>query len=150
MIETIVAILGALTGLGGLIFGIIKWKDAKNEREQARRKQTTEDIIVKKIDAAILPLRQTNAEQNERIARLEKKQDENERDRLRAEVMIAANKLHNGQKLTTADYKHIEHVYTKYHEMGGNSYIDGQMKYIREKEYKYTLSLDQEKQQRGE
>lgn len=144
MIETIVAIVGAITGLGGLIFGIIKWKDARNEREQAKRKQTTEDIIVKKIDAAILPLRQTNMEQNERIARLEQKQDENERDRLRAEVMIAANKLHNGQKLTSADYKHIEHVYTKYHDMGGNSYIDGQMKYIREKEYEYTLSLDQE------
>ena len=69
MIESIVAILGAITGIGGLIFGIIKWKDAKNEREQAKRKQTTEEIIVKKIDAAILPLRQTNTEQNARIAR---------------------------------------------------------------------------------
>ena len=144
MIESIVAILGAITGIGGLIFGIIKWKDAKNEREQAKRKQTTEEIIVKKIDAAILPLRQTNTEQNARIARLEQKQDENERDRLRAEIMIAANKLHNGQRLTTADYKHIEHVYTKYHDMGGNSYIDGQMEYIREKEREYMHSLDQE------
>ena len=144
MVSWIVAITGAITGIGGFIFGIIKWRDAKKEKEQAKRKQTTEDIIVKKIDAAILPLRQTNAEQNERIARLEKKQDENERDRLRAEIMIAANKLHNGQRLTTADYKHIEHVYTKYHEMGGNSYIDGQMEYIREKEREYIHSLDQE------
>ena len=142
MVETIVAVLGALTGFGGFVFGVVKWKDAKKEREQTKRKQTTEDIIVKKIDQAIIPLRQTNAEQNERIARLEKKQDENERDRLRAEIMIAANKLHNGQKLTSADYKHIEHVYTKYHDMGGNSYIDGQMKYIREKEAEYIRSLD--------
>ena len=145
MVEAIVAIVGAVTGLGGFIFGVIKWKDAKKEREQTKRKQTTEDIIVKKIDAAIIPLRQTNAEQNERIARLEKKQDENERDRLRAEIMIAANKLHNGQRLTTADYKHIEHVYTKYHDMGGNSYIDGQMEYIREKEKEYIHSLDEER-----
>lgn len=142
MVELIGAIAGAIIGVGGFIFGIIKWKDAKNEREQAKRKQTTEDIIVKKIDAAILPLRQTNTEQNERISRLEKKQDENERDRLRAEVMIAANKLHNGQRLTTADYKHIEHVYTKYKELGGNSYIDEQMEYIREKEHEYIRSLD--------
>lgn len=145
MVETIVAILGAITGVGGFIFGIIKWKDAKRERAEAKRKQTTEEIIVKKIDQAILPLRQTNTEQNARIARLEKKQDENERDRLRAEVMIAANKLHNGQRLTTADYKHIEHVYTKYKELGGNSYIDEQMKYIREKEAEYIRSLDEER-----
>lgn len=144
MVELIGAIVGAVVGIGGFIFGIVKWKDAKNEKEQAKRKQTTEEIIVKKIDAAILPLRQTNAEQNARIARLEQKQDENERDRLRAEIMIAANKLHNGQRLTTADYKHIEHVYTKYHDMGGNSYIDGQMEYIREKEREYIHSLDQE------
>lgn len=144
MVEAIVAILGAITGVGGLIFGIVKWKDAKKEREQTKRKQTTEDIISKKIDQAIIPLRQTNAEQNERIARLEKKQDENERDRLRAEIMIAANKLHNGQRLTTVDYKHIEHVYTKYQELGGNSYIVEQMKYIREKEAEYIRSLDEE------
>jgi hypothetical protein len=56
--------------------------------------------------------------------------------------MIAANKLHNGQRLTTADYKHIEHVYTKYKELGGNSYIDEQMEYIREKEHEYIRSLD--------
>lgn len=142
MVEAIVAIIGAVTGAAGLIFGIIKWKDAKKERQQTQRKQTTEDIISKKIDAAIIPLRQTNAEQNERIKRLEEKQDENERDRLRAEIMIAANKLHNGQRLTTADYKHIEHVYTKYKELGGNSYIDEQMKYIREKEHEYLHSLD--------
>ena len=142
MVELIGAIASAVLGVAGFIFGIVKWKDAKNEREQTKRKQTTEDIISKKIDQAIIPLRQTNAEQNERIARLEKKQDENERDRLRAEIMIAANKLHNGQRLTSADYKHIEHVYTKYHDMGGNSYIDGQMKYIREKEAAYTRSLD--------
>jgi hypothetical protein len=145
MVELIIAITGAVTGIGGFIFGVIKWRDAKKEREQAKRKQTTEEIIVKKIDAAILPLRQTNAEQNERIARLEKKQDENERDRLRAEIMIAANKLHNGQKLTTVDYKHIEHVYTKYKELGGNSYTVEQMKYIREKEAEYIRSLDEDR-----
>ena len=144
MVELIVAIAGAITGVGGFIFGIVKWRDAKREREEAKRKKTTEDIIVEKIDAAIIPLRQTNTEQNERIKRLEQKQDANERDRLRAEVMIAVNKLHNGQKLTTADYTHIEHVYTKYKELGGNSYIDEQMEYIREKEHAYIRSLDEE------
>ena len=144
MVELIIAVTGAITGVGGLIFGIVKWRDAKREKDEAKRKQTTEQVIVNKIDAAIIPLRQTNAEQNERIARLEKKQDENERDRLRAEIMIAANKLHNGQRLTTVDYKHIEHVYTKYQELGGNSYIVEQMKYIREKEREYIRSLDTE------
>jgi hypothetical protein len=144
MVELIGAISAAVIGIGGFIFGIVKWRDAKKEREQYKRKQTTEEIIVKKIDAAILPLRQTNAEQNARITRLEEKQDENERDRLRAEIMIMANKLHNGQLITTADFKHIEHVYTKYKALGGNSYIDEQMIYIREKEREYIHSLDRD------
>jgi hypothetical protein len=142
MVELIVAITGAITGVGGLIFGIVKWRDAKKEREQAKRKQTTEDIIVKKIDAAILPLRQTNAEQNERIARLEKKQDENERDRLRAEIMIMANKLHNGQHIRDVEFRHIEGVYSKYKKLGGNSYIDLQMEYIRGEERKCVNTPD--------
>ena len=142
MVELIGAITASVVGIGGFVFGIVKWKEAKKEREEAKKKQTTEEIISKKIDAAIIPLRQTNAEQNARISRLEQKQDENERDRLRAEVMIMANKLHNGQLITTADFKHIEHVYTKYKALGGNSYIDEQMAYIREKEREYIHSLD--------
>lgn len=142
MVETIVAIVGAVTGFGGFIFGIVKWKDAKNEKQKAKEKQTTEQVIANKIDDAIKPIKKTNEEQNARIKRLEEKQDENERDRLRAEIMIMANKLHNGQRIMSADYKHIEHVYTKYKSLGGNSYIDGQMAYIRKKEAEYTDSLD--------
>jgi Flp pilus assembly protein TadB len=142
VVELIGAIVGAIVGIGGFIFGIVKWKDAKNERKKARQKETTEQIIVNKIDEAIKPLKKTNEEQNDRIKRLEEKQDDNERDRLRAEIMIMANKLHNGQLITSADYKHIEHVYTKYKNLGGNSYIDGQMEYIREKEREHTRSLD--------
>jgi Flp pilus assembly protein TadB len=142
VVELIGAIVGAIVGVGGFIFGIVKWKDAKNERKKARQKETTEQIIVNKIDEAIKPLKKTNEEQNDRIKRLEEKQDDNERDRLRAEIMIMANKLHNGQLITSADYKHIEHVYTKYKSLGGNSYIDGQMEYIREKEKEHTRSLD--------
>lgn len=142
MVELIIAITGAITGVGGFIFGIVKWRDAKNERRKAREKETTEQVIVRKIDEAVKPIKKTNEEQNARIKRLEEKQDDNERDRLRAEIMIMANKLHNGQLITTADFKHIEHVYTKYKALGGNSYIDGQMEYIREKEKEYTRSLD--------
>ena len=142
MAETIIAIVSAITGFCGFVFGVVKWQDAKNERKKAREKETTEQVIVKKIDEAIKPIKKTNEEQNARIKRLEEKQDDNERDRLRAEIMIMANKLHNGQLITTADFKHIEHVYTKYKALGGNSYIDGQMEYIREKEREYTRSLD--------
>jgi UDP-N-acetylglucosamine enolpyruvyl transferase len=56
--------------------------------------------------------------------------------------MIMANKLHNGMLITTADFKHIEAVYSKYKKLGGNSYIDEQMVYIREKERDYIQSLD--------
>ena len=138
----ITAIAGAIVGVGGFIFGIFKWQDARKERELARRKETTEKIIVKKIEEAVEPILKANEEQNRRIALLEKNQNDNERARLRAEIMIMANKLHNGMLITTADFKHIEAVYSKYKKLGGNSYIDEQMVYIREKEREYIQSLD--------
>jgi hypothetical protein len=49
----ITAIAGAIVGVGGFIFGIFKWQDARKERELARRKETTEQIIVKKIEEAV-------------------------------------------------------------------------------------------------
>jgi hypothetical protein len=43
--------------------------------------------------------------------------------------------------ITSAEFKHIHHVYDKYHNMGGNSYIDEDFQYILEKEREYNESL---------
>ena len=130
--EIIIAITGAVTGIGGLIFGIVKWRASK-------KKDSIQSIIQKELE----PLKRTNEEQNRRIAKLEQKQDENERDRLRAEVMIMVNKLRNGMLVTTADFKHIHRVYDKYKALNGNSYIDDEMIYIIEKEHEYYDTLEQ-------
>ena len=40
-------------------------------------------------------------------------------------------------KMSDADFKYICKAYDKYHKMGGNSYIDSVMEYIKEEEDRF-------------
>ena len=69
---------------------------------------------------------------NNKISNLETKVDENERDRIRYEILQFAGSLRNGLKRTPNDYQHIEELYEKYHDkMHFNSYITSEMEFIR-------------------
>ena len=124
MAEMITAIAGAVIGIAGFIFGIIKWRDERRERKNSQERQKTKDFVAEKIKEEISPIK-------ENIEILKNLVDDNEKDRLRAEIMIFVHELKNNQIVDGADFKHIHHVYDKYHNMGGNSYIDEDMKYIR-------------------
>jgi hypothetical protein len=68
----------------------------------------------------------------EQIKEIDKKVDENERDRIRYEILQFAGSLRNGLTRTSTDYQHIEELYSKYHDtMHCNSYITSEMEYIR-------------------
>lgn len=127
MAEMITAIVGAAIGIGGFIFGIVKWRAERRERKNAEKRQATKDFLAQKIDDTIEPVK-------EEIKHLKNLVDDNEKDRLRAEIMIFVHELKNNQIVDGADFKHIHHVYDKYHNMGGNSYIDEDMEYIRRRE----------------
>lgn len=72
-------------------------------------------------------------ELNKKINDIDKKVDENERDRIRYEILQFAGSLRNGLERTENDYTHIEELYEKYHDkMKCNSYITSEMKFIRE------------------
>lgn len=127
MAEMITAIAGAVIGIAGFIFGIIKWRDERRERKNSQERQKTKDFVAEKIKEEISPIK-------ENIEDLKNLVDDNEKDRLRAEIMIFVHELKNNQIVDGADFKHIHHVYDKYHNMGGNSYIDEDMEYIRMRE----------------
>ena len=162
----ITAVCGGFVGIGGFIFGIIKWKaeqkakkaKAAAEREEQRvkdeveRRRAEEQAILRGVADMIAPIQEQNEAQNYAIEELRLQNetemvhiknlmDNNEMDRLRAEIMQFVCYLRSGINITSAEFKHIHHVYDKYHNMGGNSYIDEDFKYILEKEREYNESL---------
>ena len=69
---------------------------------------------------------------NDRLDVLEKNMNSNELDRIRYEILQFSGSLRNGLSRTETDYQHIEDIFTKYKNMGGNSYILHEMEYIRD------------------
>ena len=69
---------------------------------------------------------------NDRLDILEKNMNSNELDRIRYEILQFSGSLRNGLSRTETDYQHIEDIFTKYKNMGGNSYILHEMEYIRD------------------
>lgn len=68
----------------------------------------------------------------DRLDILEKSMNSNELDRIRYEILQFSGSLRNGLSRTETDYQHIEAIFTKYKNMGGNSYILHEMEYIRD------------------
>lgn len=69
---------------------------------------------------------------SKKISKVDEKVDENEKDRIRYEILQFSGSLRNGLKRTENDYTHIEELYQKYHEkLKANSYITSEMEYIR-------------------
>ena len=66
------------------------------------------------------------------ITKIDEKVDENEKDRIRYEILQFSSSLRNGRNKTENDYTHIEELYSKYHDkLKANSYITSEMDYIR-------------------
>ena len=67
-----------------------------------------------------------------KINDLKREVDANEIDRIKYEILQFSGSLRNGLNRTETDYQHIEAIFTKYKNKGGNSYIMHEMEYIRE------------------
>lgn len=67
-----------------------------------------------------------------KINDLKNEVDANEIDRIKYEILQFSGSLRNGLNRTETDYQHIETIFTKYKNKGGNSYIMHEMEYIRE------------------
>lgn len=67
-----------------------------------------------------------------KVNHLKEEVDANELDRIKYEILQFSGSLRNGLKRTEVDYRHIEAIFTKYKNKGGNTYIMHEMEYIRE------------------
>lgn len=66
------------------------------------------------------------------LEQIKKEVDANEIDRIKYEILQFSGSLRNGLKRTEVDYAHIESIFTKYKNKGGNTYIMHEMEFIRE------------------
>ena len=69
---------------------------------------------------------------DDKVNSLKEEVDANELDRIKYEILQFSGSLRNGLKRTEVDYRHIEAIFTKYRNKGGNSYILHEMEYIRD------------------
>lgn len=69
---------------------------------------------------------------DDKVNNLKEEVDANEIDRIKYEILQFSGSLRNGLKRTEVDYRHIEAIFTKYKNKGGNSYILHEMEYIRD------------------
>ena len=69
---------------------------------------------------------------DDKVNSLKDEVDANELDRIKYEILQFSGSLRNGLKRTEVDYRHIEVIFTKYKNKGGNSYILHEMEYIRD------------------
>lgn len=69
---------------------------------------------------------------DKKVNNLKEEVDANELDRIKYEILQFSGSLRNGLKRTEVDYRHIEAIFTKYKNKGGNSYILHEMEYIRD------------------
>lgn len=67
------------------------------------------------------------------VERLEKKTDENEKDRIRREVFYNGSRLRRGESINTETFRSLQIDVDKYFAMGGNGIVKEEWDYIRAK-----------------
>lgn len=67
------------------------------------------------------------------VKKLDSKIDKNVLDDIRGEIVDFAEDLRQGCHKSKVQFQHIFEIYDKYHNLGGNSYITNEFKYIEEK-----------------
>lgn len=68
---------------------------------------------------------------DKKVDSLKVEMDANEKDRIKYEILQFSGSLRQGLNRSETDYQHIETIFTKYRNKGGNSYIMHEMEYIR-------------------
>lgn len=65
---------------------------------------------------------------------------DNEVSRLQTAIMDFAASLRNGNYATLNSFNYIFHAYDKYKSLGGNSFVDSEMEYIRKKKTEFHFT----------
>lgn len=151
LLATIGTIIGAIVPI---IVILDKRANDREKKKQEREKSERENLIKDSVSAA-KPVWEKHVDEKlegfvtteegkqahngirDELKKLTEKIEENqsimidsEKSRIRGEILSFAEDLRNGADKSSVAYQHIHLVYSRYKELGGNSYIDKVFSYI--------------------
>lgn len=157
--EVIVSLIVAVTGLISALWGIIKYYDTKRDKKQQEQNifmQEMRDenkVQSQKIDKLfnktsgleneVNNLKTDVSNVHEQLRSQESNIHENEMNRLQTAIMDFAASLRNGNSATLNSFNYIFHAYDKYKMLGGNSFVDSEMEYIKKKKLEFKFVEDE-------
>ena len=107
--QTIGTIVGAISGVLGIIGTITA---ATKKRREKKKAEFLRDVIKPLID----PIQ-------EKVDTIERKVNDNERDRLRGVILTTASRLRAGDIVTDEEFRDCVYCHDKYLELGGNGQV---------------------------
>lgn len=121
--------LGVIVSLITAIWAIIKFGIKRKDDQLERNNQ-----VLQKINARLDSIEQENLRQAKQI-------EDNEKSRLRQEIMSFGRELRSGYaEMTARDFEHICHVFDKYSALGGNSYARAEFHFIEEVKHQFDMA----------
>ena len=136
--SSIAVSLGAILALLSTIFKPIRNVLSKIFNRLTDRK-AKDEALMNRIDGIETTFTNKMGELEDRlniqIQNISDRNDENEKDRIRWEILDFANSCRNGRRHTKDEYEHIFRMNDKYHKMLGkeetNSYFEAEYEYIK-------------------
>lgn len=159
--QIIVSLITALGTFIGTVWGIIQYYDKKRDRNI----ETLINNAVKPINEKLDLLDSQHKDRDRQITIIQNSQEslqadlndmrkeldtqsetiyDNEMNRLQTTIMNYAQDLRNGHRMTLNSYNYLCHAYDRYKSLGGNSYVDSEMKFIREEFNRFEKELKEE------
>lgn len=118
VVKVIATIATCITAVGAAIALLLK----------PLKKQTD---AIKQLSNDIQRSQANSLRMAEKLENLSERVDENEKDRLRAELADYATRCRHGEHLYEAEFEHVQAIYEKYHDvLGGNSRGTSNYKFI--------------------
>lgn len=114
----------------GIVFVFNKLWDRKDKTEELMKKMgEVENTLSQKVD-------DIKTELTQKIQEVSKRNDEDERDRIRWEVLSFANSCKAGEKHSQDEFRHIIELNTKYHKLlakynGENGVFDVEYEFVK-------------------
>ena len=108
-------------------------KEMRDENKQQSTKIDSLIVRTQKVETELNNLKDDLADVHEQLNSQECDIPDNEMNRLQTAIMDFASALRAGHPETLNSFNYIFHAYDKYKSLGGNSFVDSEMEYIRKK-----------------
>ena len=158
--EVLIGLIGAVCALIGAIWAIVKYYDEKKTKQENQRQEKIDKIctLVEKVERDntsqqealrhmrddLIVIQEDVTNIHEQLHLQQHNIHDNEIHRLQTAIVDFADKLRAGQSVSLMNFQYIFSQYEKYHSMGGNTFIDSEMEFIKSRKREWDLENSRE------